>query len=553
MRIFAALAITLLFVASAMAQTKEAIIKYNEGLKYFNEGNYKNAIPFMEQSVEIDPNFTPPLQCLAYSYQEIGEKEKAIATYSRLQEKTPYDEKVLYNLALLHYENGNHIESKNLAEKILKSNPNHKKAATLRAKLAQKVAPEELVEDDKYNYALALYKKEQYKECIEALEELGEKSADICYLRGISYKKIEDEDSALKYLTIAANLDPKHEEANFQLGILAYNLGDFKLAEEAFERSVRLSPSNIDASYFLGMTLYQLDKFDEAERYLRDAYLGMPGNEEVKSFYEKVKNKNASKSDAIEKESKSDKPSPEAVKAINLGVEAFQKKDYQTAQSHFQKAVELSPNNAQCHYYNAVALKEVGKVVKAKHHYEKALQLSPNLGKCYSGIGLIHFENMEYVPASVNYEKAVELGEEDFVTYYNMAISFYRVQNYEKAALYFERAVNINPKDMDARFNLAMSIMWQKRYLEAIDHFDVVIANDPDWLDAYYHKSLCLIETNEYEQAIAISEKVIKSNENYPYCYLSMAIALQRMGEHHKAEQYQIKAYRLDPRLKKGF
>jgi len=65
------------------------IDKYNEAIKYFNEGNIDSAIPLFQEAIKLDPKLADTYYQLGMAYVNKGENEKAISNLEKYLELEP--------------------------------------------------------------------------------------------------------------------------------------------------------------------------------------------------------------------------------------------------------------------------------------------------------------------------------------------------------------------------------------------------------------------------------------------------------------------------------
>ncbi len=95
--------------------------------------------------------------------------------------------------------------------------------------------------------------------------------------------------------------------------------------------------------------------------------------------------------------------------------------------------------------------------MQARAHFERALELEPNNAAAYAGLAVSHIHENEATWASAPEraldrafalaQKAVALDEFDSMARYAMASSYYYRQEYELARLQVDKAIEINPND----------------------------------------------------------------------------------------------------------
>ena len=95
----------------------------------------------------------------------------------------------------------------------------------------------------------------------------------------VSDKNIQ---GAINSVSAAAQVDPTNPSIFFQLGLLYYNLPDYKTAILAFEKSLSLAPDYANAKYFLGLSLAKTGDLQSALLVFQDLAKTNPDNADVK-------------------------------------------------------------------------------------------------------------------------------------------------------------------------------------------------------------------------------------------------------------------------------
>ncbi|NQT46014.1 MAG: tetratricopeptide repeat protein [Candidatus Omnitrophica bacterium] len=123
---------------------KDAEAAYKTGLRYrkdlliYNKlatlyaemDNLKEELKIRKKIVKLAPEGPAAHFNLAYTLEESGRRDEAIAEYKRTLELDPQDALALNNLGLCHYKNGNYKEAKRLWKKALSINPQMSEALT---------------------------------------------------------------------------------------------------------------------------------------------------------------------------------------------------------------------------------------------------------------------------------------------------------------------------------------------------------------------------------------------------------------------------------------
>jgi tetratricopeptide (TPR) repeat protein len=106
---------------------------------------------------------------------------------------------------------------------------------------------------------------------------------------------------------------------------------------------------------------------------------------------------------------------------VNTTTIAFNKKDYQTAVSHFSKAIEVSPFEAFSYYQRGIALYKSGKEKEVIEDFDKVLILDSRMISAYVYRGLCREKTGEYLEALKDFTSALALNPEDASIHNNLA------------------------------------------------------------------------------------------------------------------------------------
>ncbi len=218
------------------------------------------------------------------------------------------------------------------------------------------------------------------------------------------------------------NIFPKSFE-NFKiydLGLRAYNLGDFKGAVKCFKRIIEREPDIPTGWYMLLESLSYLGKWeemieigDEAIKihpnfgasyfWLGDAYSQLGKRKEAKDCYKNGLN-------LLEKELGKYPKDDNILKSTILncvGEINIRLGNYDEAIEYSKRALNISPDEHNLHSIGLV-YKEMGDYNKAIEFYEKSLDVNPKHSYAWFDLGLIYEDLNEFKKAIECYEKAVE-------------------------------------------------------------------------------------------------------------------------------------------------
>jgi tetratricopeptide (TPR) repeat protein len=196
---------------------------HNIGSNYIQTGNYQNAIHFLQQAHDANPENETVLYDLAYCYDKIWDDEKSITCYNKYLDLDPYSESAWYNLGIIHTrreEFDKAIEAYDFALAI----------------------------DDKYSSALfnkanALSAAERYGEALECYNEFlkfDKNSSDTHLYIAECYLQLEDYDNALRNYRTALQIHPKNADAWYGAGVVMMLKDNYKESLVFFKKAVRI-------------------------------------------------------------------------------------------------------------------------------------------------------------------------------------------------------------------------------------------------------------------------------------------------------------------------
>lgn len=203
----------------------------------------------------------------------------------------------------------------------------------------------------------------------------------------------------------------------------------------------------------------------------------------------------------------------------NLGIDFYNKKDYEKAIRQFKLALEKPRVQPQV-YYN------LGLAYQCMKNYEKAI---------------------------INYKRFLALHHDDHDGLYNLALTYYLMEKYDKSTEIFEKCIKIK-KDEDGIKALVLSYLCQDESQKVMDLADKVLQIPDEGIKLYYaiaktfenkhsiNKDFTYIDT-----AIKMYMKIAEIDPNYFNSYLSISICYAKKGEWEKSVEFCKKALKTNP------
>ena len=189
-------------------------------------------------------------------------------------------------------------------------------------------------------------------------------------------------------------------------------------------------------------------------------------------------------------------------KYSDMGLQEYEKGNYQEAIENFTKAIESHPDDAFLYnnrglaaYYGAKKAKEYKKAIS---DYSKAIELKPDYAVAYHNRGLAYFKRGGWTnrgpfdKAISDFTKAIELKPDYLDAYYNRGLTHTRCVHY-----YFKPFTD----DAIGKFN------------KAVTSFSKVLQLDPDYILAYAGLGNAYYRHGEWDKAAEYYSKALECKD----------------------------------------
>lgn len=160
-------------------------------------------------------------------------------------------------------------------------------------------------------------------------------------------------------------------------GIEAYSQGRKADASRLFGQVLRKDPANPDANYSLGAILEESGDFKGAQYYYQKALTSSPNDSEIRAALEAIQNKVKEQSRQTQNQVAAEQAMRQKALADNAA-QAFKAKNYDQAIQLLNQLAQEKQNDATVQFGLAQAWKGKNDYNQARFHLTKAVQLDPN-------------------------------------------------------------------------------------------------------------------------------------------------------------------------------
>lgn len=318
-------------------------------------------------------------------------------------------------------------------------------------------------------------------------------------------------DAAAGCLRNAATLEPRDMRWPYLLGHVYRYRDDPPAAARYFEQALALAPGHVPGLVWLAEMRLALDEPEQAEALLTRAASLAPASGAV---------------------------------LYGLGRAALARKDYRTAVTRFEEALEGSPPRSRIHYALALAYRELGDEVKAREQLRLRgeVEIAPvdplldELARLLQNAAAYEVRGAQAVGAGQweeavrNLRKASELAPGNASTRLNLGTALFMTDDVRGALEQFEAALRIDPRLVKAHVGAGIVLQARGRDGEAIAAFRRAVELEPAHLEARLSLADALRRTGRLRESIPEYAAVIAVDPAMSQAAFGHAMALVRLG-----------------------
>jgi tetratricopeptide (TPR) repeat protein len=218
--------------------------------------------------------------------------------------------------------------------------------------------------------------------------------------------------------------------------------------------------------------------------------------------------------------------------------------------SHYEKALELDPNNLLAQNFLGVIYYELKEFEKAEEAFNRTLTLDPSFADAYGNLGILYDFNLHDKRKAVQYyEKFLELKKEGE----NVSV-IQELLNKSKTELarieHAEEGIKIkqeSPAQSLSVLEEGKMLFAQSKYEEAKSKFQAHLSQKPDDIDAKIYWAITVSKTEPNQKAIPILKEVIQKAKNSSDLWYELAYAYDKEGSSEALHAFE-EAVRLAPK-----
>ena len=375
-------------------------------------------------------------------------------------------------------------------------------------------------------------------------------------------------EEAERLYTAILQTQPKHPDANHNMGVLAAGVVKFQDSLSFFKTALEANPSigqhwlsyigaliNLNQigdakAVFEQAKKYGMEggKFDQLEKRFSESSVHSqdPPAEELQSIvnlYSQGKLKQS-----LFESKKMLESFPNSLALYNIaGSSQLGLMQFDAAIISFKQTLEIKPAYAEAYYNIGLALMKKGSPEGAIESYKQALKIKPDFAEAYSDMGNALTNKGDREAAIDSYKQALKINPDYFGAYINLGTAFNNEGNHEAAIDSYKQALKINPDHAETHNNMGNTLQEQKKLEDAIQAYNKALSINPNYAEAYYNMGCILNDQGKLEEAIEAHNKALSLKPYYVEAYNNIGNALKNQGKLEKAIQVYTKALAIKP------
>lgn len=195
-----------------------------------------------------------------------------------------------------------------------------------------------------------------------------------------------------------------------------------------------------------------------------------------------------------------------------------------------QKAVALSPSNAEAHNILGIILYDLGRPAEAEASYQQALQIRPDYAEAYSNLGNTLKGMGRLAEAEASYRQALQIKPDYAVAHYNLGNILMDMSQLAEAEASYRRVLQIKPDYAVAHNNLGFTLQKMGRLAEAEASYQQALQIKPDLAEAHNNRGNALKDLGQLDGAAASYRRALEITPDYVEALNNLALLLNMQG-----------------------
>jgi tetratricopeptide (TPR) repeat protein len=347
---------------------------------------------------------------------------------------------------------------------------------------------------------------------------VAELTIDQALQQGVEAHKAGQVQEADRLYTAILKAQPKHPDANHNMGVLAVGVSKIEQALPFFKTALEANPAT--AQFWLSYidALIKLGKLADAKAVLDQARSKGAKGDGFDKLEQRLK-------EAVQKPMAASKIAAEPQQdQLQSVINLYSQGQLQQALRQAETLVQQFPQSAILFNIQGAALKGLGQLGLSVEAYNKALAIKPDYAEAYYNMGNALKDQGKLEEAIEAYNKALAIKPDYAEAYNNMGVTLKDQGKLEEAIEAYSKALAIKPDYAEAHNNMGLALKDQGKLEEAIEAYNKALAIKPDSAEAYYNMGNALKDQGKLEEAIEAYNKALAIKPDYAEAHRHLSI-----------------------------
>ena len=291
--------------------------------------------------------------------------------------------------------------------------------------------------------------------------------------KGIEAHKAGHVQEAVRYYTAILEVQPKHPDANHNMGILLVGIGKIEDALPFFKSALSTYPEKSQFWLSLINTLSRLDRTEEADTLykLSEGYLN---KDELDNLNKKIG------SLKLKKNRLQNLPKEELDSLLSM----YKQKKLRQVYKRTQTLIQQFTNNTSLWNIMGASAAQIGLLDDAVFAFQNALKIDPGSAEAYNNLGNVLKDQGKLDEAVEAYLQALSIKSNFAEACNNLGNCLKDLGNIDDAVAHYQMALSLKPNYAEAHNNLGVSLQEQGKLDEAIQAYKNALYFKPDYVEA---------------------------------------------------------------------
>ncbi len=409
------------------------------------------------------------------------------------------------------------------------------------------------IDDRSYEKGMLCYNRHMYKEAIEQFQNVLERKSPSANLDrnlarfycaqahrnlGIVVFATGNASSALREFQKALELNPKHIDLYYFIGVCLNNIGRYKDAVDVFKHVLRFDPDHLPTKFKLAITFYNLKMWDRAISIYKDILKKNPGYADVNFHLGLAFLGQANIIEAMKVFQSAVSINPNYIDArIKLGITQTYLGKFDEALKNFSFLIEKFPDYSDIHYFLGIIFASRNEISEAVKCFNRSLQINPDYKDAKIKLAILYCHEEKFDAALEELEGAGRLDTDD--------------KNLKRTILTMHDIVAEPSYSMRKKSEALDQILGgDKPLMEAIKEFNKHLDIAPtfsEMLSIIKIKKFSKEDISLWKTLIPLIKDYLKQHPTFPDTYNTLGTLYLKMNQTKEAEKVFHEAIRLNP------